>query len=83
VPPQLPLLVSHQTYRICAMIAEGYTNKQISFAMGLTEGTIKVYTCALYQKVYWSRGNTRVIVAVLFVQGQIQRMGGTVRVVAC
>ena len=45
------LLLSPQEYKICILIAEGRSNKEIAWELNLKEQTIKNYTHKIYQKL--------------------------------
>lgn len=49
VPANLPELTARET-EICRLIADGLTNSQIASVLYLSEGTIKNYVMAIYEK---------------------------------
>ena len=54
--------------QIIDLISRGKANKEIGFALGLTEGTVKEYVNRIFKKVHAAN---RVDLAVMHVRGQI------------
>lgn len=48
-------LLSPQEKRVLALIAEGLTNKEVSFKLGLSEKTVKNYLATVFEKLQVSR----------------------------
>jgi DNA-binding NarL/FixJ family response regulator len=49
-------LPSQREYRIIALVAEGFKNKEVADALGTTEHTVKNYLRAIYDKLgLWNR----------------------------
>ncbi|MGO9262589.1 MAG: response regulator transcription factor [Bryobacteraceae bacterium] len=53
---------------MAALVAQGLSNKQIAFALHLSEGTIKVYMCHIFQK---AKVTNRTELAVWQIQGGV------------
>lgn len=50
VPPELSML-SPQEFKICTLMADGCTNKEIAYRLNLKEQTVKNYMYAIYKKL--------------------------------
>jgi two-component system response regulator DevR len=69
-PAQKLALLSAQERRVLALLAEGFTNKEIGERLTLTEKTVKNYLATVFDKLGISR---RAQAAALWVQSQTER----------
>jgi DNA-binding NarL/FixJ family response regulator len=65
----LPASVSPQEFRMLPYLADGYTNKEIALALGLSEKTVKNYLSNLMDKLQVTR---RSQAAVLYASGKVR-----------
>jgi len=48
---QQRIMLTPRQGQIVSLVAQGYKNKEIAFALGITEGTVKVYLYKLFKKL--------------------------------
>ena len=65
--------LSHRERQVAALVAQGLSNKEIAFALHLSEGTIKVYIFHIFQK---AKVSNRTELAVWHIQGGVLRGAG-------
>jgi two-component system nitrate/nitrite response regulator NarL len=51
LPPTTSIRLSPRESQLVSMLAQGHTNKEIATALGISQGTVKVYMSKLFQKV--------------------------------